>query len=175
MVTCFVFFRRFRKGPEPEEMDKDMILQEKEAEVGHRHWRPWWCKWLLCVCERWIWHTWGFLVFHSWDECRRWSPRCRPKCRSREMERVKAPMCEKLMVSLQVITFSNHTISPIVIECHEMWSLLVSVLFSCRRSRPERLTVAETVWRPFGLCLVATIINSDPPVGLDLCFFLYIQ
>lgn len=23
-----------RKGPEPEEMDKDMILQEKEAEVG---------------------------------------------------------------------------------------------------------------------------------------------
>lgn len=24
-----------RKGPEPEEMDKDMILQEKEAEVGY--------------------------------------------------------------------------------------------------------------------------------------------
>lgn len=28
--TCFVFCR---KGPEPEEMDKDIILQEKEAEV----------------------------------------------------------------------------------------------------------------------------------------------
>lgn len=31
---------RCRKGPEPEEMDKDMILQEKEAEVrlkGLRH------------------------------------------------------------------------------------------------------------------------------------------
>lgn len=29
------FSRQCRKGPEPEQMDKDMILQEKEAEVGY--------------------------------------------------------------------------------------------------------------------------------------------
>lgn len=128
MVTCCVF-RRDRKGPEPEEMDKDMILQEKEAEVGHRSWQPWWYKWLLCVYECWVCHTWGILPFHSWDECKRWSPRCRPKCRSRETERVKAPMCETFMVSLQIIDLSNHTISLLVVECHEMWSLLFFISF----------------------------------------------
>lgn len=43
-------------------------------------------------------HTCRCSVSHSWDECRRWLPRCRPRCRSREMEKGKAPMREKSMV-----------------------------------------------------------------------------
>lgn len=53
----------------------------------------------------------------------------------------------------------------------DAWRKFTCVLFSRRCSKPERWTVAEKVWRPFGLCLVATIINSDPSADLELCFF----
>lgn len=79
-------------------MDKDMILQEKEAEVGYYPWAQW-LKCLVCMFEcRHFCSTWQCFVFHSLDECRRWLPRCRPRCRSRETERVTVPMFKKNMV-----------------------------------------------------------------------------
>lgn len=39
-------------------------------------------------------HTFWCSVSFSWGECRRWLPRCRPRCRNKETEREKANMCE---------------------------------------------------------------------------------
>lgn len=114
--TCFVFCR---KGPEPEEMDKDIILQEKEAEVQSL--KPnklnllnnclsvklsvWLC---LCVC-----------LSLSWGGCRRWSLRCRRRCRSREMNET-AHTCEKHGKS----TLQTQTLKQASKPCPKIWAAL---------------------------------------------------
>lgn len=121
-----------RKGPEPEEMDKDMILQEKEAEVRlkllhcaffqvfmpfcvfvlsylHDHCNVLdleaWLVWILIwnaskICRgadhKFPWHVFFFFgsALPSWEGCRRWLPRCRLRCKSREMKG-RSLICER--------------------------------------------------------------------------------
>lgn len=39
------------------------------------------------------WHV--CCALHSWGGCRRWLPRCRPRCKGREMERGRSLICER--------------------------------------------------------------------------------
>lgn len=99
----------------------------------------------------------------SWGECRRWSPGCRPRCRSREKE---TGTCERLAVGAGIsTTLCVHYVSFVILTCHFtfVFVFLNSRFLSVAVLRPERVDSYRTSRHYFHLV----------PCGKWWLFFFY--
>lgn len=88
-------------------------------------------------------------VLHSWEGCRRWLPRCRLRCKGREMERGRSLICERKVKAEEAAALVPPYVWDAVIlgnlHCRYLW------WFDQRDGWWER-------WPPGYILLLATIL-----------------